>query len=56
VRDGPGTKFDRIAIVNRGTVIRVLDKTFDGQDRKWFKGKLPSGKVGWVLAEYVTKT
>jgi cell wall-associated NlpC family hydrolase len=52
----PGTKFDRIAIVSRGTVIRVLDKTYDGQDRKWFKGKLPSGKVGWVLAEYVTKS
>lgn len=55
VRDGPGTGNDRIAIVNRGTVIRVTDKAFDGQDRKWFKAKLSSGKIGWVLAEFVTK-
>lgn len=56
VRNGSGTDNDRIAIVNRGAVIRVTDKAFDGQGRKWFKGKLPSGKVGWVLAEYVNKT
>lgn len=55
VRDGPATSHDRVAIVDRGTVIRVTGKTFDGQGRKWFEGKLPSGKVGWVLAEYVTR-
>lgn len=56
VRNGPGTGHDRIAIVDRGTLIQVTDKAFDDQGRKWFKGKLPSGKVGWVLSEYVTKT
>jgi cell wall-associated NlpC family hydrolase len=55
VRDGPGTGHDRIGMVNKGTVIRVIDKAYDGQGRKWLEGKLPSGKVGWVLAEYVTK-
>jgi cell wall-associated NlpC family hydrolase len=56
VRKGPGSGYDRVASVDRGTVIRVTDKAFDDRGRKWFKGKLPSGKVGWVLAEYVTKT
>ena len=55
VREGPGTKYDAIGSVDRGVVIKVLDKTYDGQGRKWFKGKLPSGKIGWVLAEYVDK-
>jgi cell wall-associated NlpC family hydrolase len=55
VRDGPGTKYDSIGMVDKGTVIKVLAKAYDGQGRKWFKGKLPSGKIGWVLAEYVNK-
>jgi cell wall-associated NlpC family hydrolase len=55
VRDGAGEKYDRIATIDRGTVIRVIAKATDGQGRKWFKGKLPNGKVGWVLAEYVTR-
>jgi hypothetical protein len=55
VRSGPATSHDRIARVDQGTVIRVIGKAFDGQGRKWFEGKLPSGKVGWVLASYVTK-
>jgi cell wall-associated NlpC family hydrolase len=55
VRDGAGTKYDSIGMVDKGTVIKVLAKAYDGQGRKWFKGKLPSGKIGWVLAEYVSK-
>ena len=55
VREGPAERHDRVATVDRGTVIRVTDKAYDGQGRKWFEGKLPSGKVGWVLAEFVTK-
>jgi uncharacterized protein YgiM (DUF1202 family) len=55
VRSGPGEKYDRIGTIDRGAVVQVTDKAYDGQGRKWFKGKLPSGKVGWVLAEYVTK-
>jgi cell wall-associated NlpC family hydrolase len=55
VRDGAGTKHDSVGMVDKGVVITVLDKAHDGQGRKWFKGKLSSGKTGWVLAEYVTK-
>jgi cell wall-associated NlpC family hydrolase len=55
VRSGPGEKYDRVATVDRGAIIRVTDKAYDGQGRKWFKGKLSNGSVGWVLAEYVTK-
>ena len=55
VRSGPGEKYERIGTVDRGAVIRVSDKAYDGQGRKWFRGELPNGKVGWVLAEYVTK-
>jgi cell wall-associated NlpC family hydrolase len=55
VRSGPGEKYERIGTVDRGAVIRVSDKAYDGQGRRWFRGELPNGKVGWVLAEYVTK-
>ena len=55
VREGPGTRYDGIGMVNKDAIIRVLDKAYDGLGRKWFKGKLASGKVGWVLAEYVTR-
>jgi cell wall-associated NlpC family hydrolase len=55
VRDGAGKGHDRIATIDRGTVVRVTDKAHDARGRKWFKGKLPSGKVGWVRAAHVTK-
>jgi len=55
VRSGPGEKYDRIGSIDRGAVVRVTDKAYDGQGRKWFKGTLPSGKVGWVLASYTTR-
>lgn len=55
VRDGAGVGHDRVATIDRGTVIRVTDKAFDAKGRKWFEGKLPSGKVGWVLASRVTR-
>ena len=55
VRSGPGEKHDRIGSIDRGAVVRVTDKAYDGQGRKWFEGKLANGKVGWVLAEYVTR-
>jgi cell wall-associated NlpC family hydrolase len=55
VRKGPGERYDRVATMDRGAVMRVTDKAYDGQGRKWFKGELASGKVGWVLAEFVTK-
>jgi hypothetical protein len=55
VRDGPGTSHDRVATIDKGTVIRVVDKALDSRDRRWFKAKLPNGKVGWVMAAYVHK-
>ena len=50
VRDGPGRNHDRVATVGRGTIIQIEDKALDAQDREWIKGKLPSGKLGWVPA------
>jgi uncharacterized protein YgiM (DUF1202 family) len=55
VRDGAGVGHDPVATIDRGTVIRVTGKAFGAQGRKWFEGKLPSGKVGWVLASRVTR-
>ncbi|MEA2678079.1 MAG: peptidoglycan DL-endopeptidase CwlO [Chloroflexota bacterium] len=55
VRDGAGVSHDQIAMVDRAAVIRVTGKAYDAKGRKWFEGKLPSGKVGWVPSWYVTR-
>jgi cell wall-associated NlpC family hydrolase len=52
VRTGPGTAYGRLATVPQGTRIKVTAKSYDKAGRKWFKGKLPNGRIGWVAAWY----
>lgn len=53
VRNGPGNGHRRVAVVDRGTRINVTDRARDAHGRKWLKGELPSGKIGWVRARHV---
>ena len=53
VHDGAGKRFDRVAIVDRGTVIKVTDSTRDNYGRNWFRVKLHGGTVGWVASWHV---
>jgi cell wall-associated NlpC family hydrolase len=55
VRNGPGESYSQVALIDRGTHIRVTNRTHDSAGRTWLKGTLPSGKVGWVRARHVTQ-
>jgi len=54
VRDGAGTEFDKVATVDKGTVMKVIDWKRDTDDKKWFEVKLANGKIGWVASWLVT--
>ncbi|MFQ3610627.1 MAG: NlpC/P60 family protein [Fimbriimonadales bacterium] len=52
IRKGPGTHTDRITIVDRWTKVQVLSR-----QGEWSQVKLhPSGRVGWVLSQYLSPT
>lgn len=52
IRKGPGTNTERITIVDRWTKVQVLS-----QQGEWSRVKLsPSGRVGWVLSQYLSPT
>jgi len=47
IRDGPGTGFDRIAVLNAGDYLDILGIS---QDDRWYQVLLPDGNTGWVVA------
>ena len=49
VRSGPGTDYDRVTVVSRGTILVILEKTTG----EWYKVNY-NGTVGYVSAEYLT--
>ena len=49
VRSGPGTSYSRIAQVERGDKLTAIGRNRKGD---WIKVKLPTGKIGWVAAQY----
>ena len=48
VRSGPTIDASVIAQVKYGTELPIL-----GQDKDWYKVKLPDGKEGWVAAGWI---
>lgn len=47
IRNGPGTNFDRIAVLNAGDHLDILGIS---KDDRWYKVLLPDGNTGWVVA------
>lgn len=43
IRTGPGTDYDRVTQVDRGTSVKIL-----GEDSDWFQVELPAGDSGWI--------
>jgi cell wall-associated NlpC family hydrolase len=52
-RDGPGDGHQRVAVLDRGTLIQATGKATDGRGRIWVVGKLRNGRVVWVRARFV---
>ncbi len=50
IRSGPATNHDVLLQVSRGVRLPVLDKSAD-----WYKVQMPDGKMGWIVAWYVTE-
>ena len=53
VRSGPGSSYDTVDTLRKGTTVYVVEGRKDSRGNKW--GKLDSGK-GWVNLKYVTAT
>jgi N-acetylmuramoyl-L-alanine amidase len=51
VRSGPGTTYERIAIVSENTIMNILKEQGD-----WLQVRLQTGETGWVFKEYTTLT
>lgn len=49
VRKGPGTSYDKLTSISRGTKITVLDETSG-----WYKIRLANGTEGYCSSEYIT--
>lgn len=49
VREGASTDRQRITLLDDGAQVRLLARSGD-----WCKVRLPSGRVGWVMARYVS--
>ena len=47
IRSGPGTNFDRIAVLNAGDHLDILGIS---DDDRWYQVLLPDGNMGWVVA------
>jgi formylglycine-generating enzyme required for sulfatase activity len=47
IRNGPGTNFDRIAVLNTGDHLDILGIS---DDDRWYQVLLPDGNTGWVVA------
>lgn len=47
IRNGPGTNFDRIAVLNTGDHLDILGIS---EDDRWYQVLLPDGNTGWVVA------
>ena len=45
--NGPGTNFDRIAVLNAGNHLDILGIS---DDDRWYQVLLPAGNTGWVVA------
>src|SRR5579884_3972835 len=50
VRSGPSTRDSVIAVIVQGTVVNVI-----GHRHGWYRVRLPSGAVGWVVAMGIGK-
>jgi len=51
LREGPGTTYDIIGQMPRGTKLVIL-----AQQPGWYKVRTPMGYVGWASSEYITLT
>ena len=47
IRNGPGTNFNRIAVLNVGDHLDILGIS---EDDRWYQVLLPSGSTAWVVA------
>ncbi len=50
LRDGPGTNFNRVAIMNAGTPLVISGRDASGI---WLYGSTSSGQTGWMSARHV---
>lgn len=48
LRGGPGTQFNRVAVLPPGTEAEWVEK-----QNGWYRLRLPDGREGWVLGELV---
>lgn len=53
-RDGPGTPFDVVGIIQQGRVVGPVAKYTNREGELWYKIGLPDGLKGWVQAGLVT--
>ncbi|MCS6922816.1 MAG: LysM peptidoglycan-binding domain-containing protein, partial [Fimbriimonadales bacterium] len=51
IRSAPSVRAERITIVDRWTKVRVL-----GREGEWSRVRLQTGRVGWVLSQYLSPT
>jgi len=47
IRNGPGTNFDGISVLNAGGHLDILGIS---EDARWYQVLLPDGNTGWVVA------
>ncbi|CAN5556591.1 hypothetical protein BH23CHL6_BH23CHL6_13290 [soil metagenome] len=52
VRRGPGPENRLVAVVRRGTVLKVTDRSRDSRGGTWLEVKLRGGDRGWVAGWY----
>ncbi|NLW06572.1 MAG: SH3 domain-containing protein [Clostridia bacterium] len=50
IRTGPGTNYDIITTLPRGTMFKFL-----GEAAGWYQVQLPDGRQGWVSSEYAQR-
>ena len=53
MRSGPGTEYEVIARIAKGTLVGILGTN---GDRTWWEARLPDGTVGWVSEEYIDES
>ncbi|CAN5236044.1 hypothetical protein BH24CHL7_BH24CHL7_04190 [soil metagenome] len=52
VRRGPGPENRLVAVVRRGTVLKVTDRSRDSRGGTWLEVKLRGGARGWIAGWY----